>query len=144
MPHTSSFAGKAIHAQIPEAFHDLFDKPVVVVLATIMPDGQPQVTPVWCDLHDNQIWVNSAVGRQKDKNMRADPLVAISAIDPANPYRWLEVRGRVVEYVTGEAAVAHIDGLAQKYMNVPRYTLPAGEERCIYKIEPTRVNTSSR
>lgn len=129
-------------ARIPEAFDDLFDRPIVVVLATVMPDGQPQVTPMWYDQHGDQIWVNSAIGRQKDRNMRARPQVAVSVVDPDNPYRWLEVRGRVVEMATGEAAVAHMDGLAQKYMNRATYPLPAGEQRCIYKIEPTRVNAS--
>ncbi len=128
--------------RIPEAFYDLFERPVVVVLATVMPDGQPQVTPMWCDRHGDQIWVNSAIGRQKDRNMRARPQVTVLAVDPANPYRWLEVRGRIVETATGAAAVAHIDGLARKYMNVANYPLPAGEERCIYKIEPARVNAS--
>lgn len=129
-------------ARIPEAFYDLFERPVVVVLATVMPDGQPQVTPMWCDRHGDQIWVNSAIGRQKDRNMRARPQVTVLAVDPTNPYRWLEVRGRIVEVAMGEAAVAHIDRLTQKYMNRATYPLPAGEQRCIYKIEPTRVNAS--
>ena len=131
-------------AQIPEDYYDLLDKNVVVVLATVMPNGQPQATPVWCDRHGNQVWVTSALGRQKDKNMRAHPQVAITAIDPTNPYRWLEIRGTVVAYETGSAAEAHINALARKYTDWARYPLPEGEQRCIYKIEPTRVNTSNR
>lgn len=104
-----------------------------------MPDGQPQVTPVWCDRHGNQVWVNSALGRQKDRNMRARPQVTVAALDPQDPYRWLEVRGRVVEIVEGPEAHAHIDKLAQDYFGRPFTYNTADEKRCIYKIEPTRV-----
>ncbi|MCB0034384.1 MAG: PPOX class F420-dependent oxidoreductase [Anaerolineales bacterium] len=128
---------------IPETFYDLLDGPVVVMLATVMPDGQPQVTPVWCSRHGGQIWVNSAVGRQKDQNMRARPQVTIAALDPQNPYRYIEIRGRVVELVEGPAAHDHIEALAQQYFGRSfNYNTP-DEKRCIYKIEPTRVRTSA-
>ena len=124
---------------IPEAFYDLLDGPVVVMLATLMPDGQPQVTPVWCDRHGDMVWVNSAVGRQKDINMKERPQVTIGVLDPQNAYRYLEIRGRVVETVEGAVAHEHIEALSQVYFGrAYKYGSP-NEQRCIYKIEPTRV-----
>lgn len=121
-------------ANIPEKYIDLFQKKTFAHLATLMPDGSPQVTPVWCDLDGQHVRVNSAKGRVKDRNMRRDARVALSLQDPANPYRYLEVRGRVVE-VTEEGADAHIDSLAKKYIGADRYPNRApGEVRVIYKI----------
>jgi PPOX class probable F420-dependent enzyme len=125
---------------IPESHYDLLDEPVVVMLATLMPDGQPQVTPVWCDRHDNQIWVNSAAGRQKDQNMRHNERVTVAALDPENPYRYLEVRGRVVEIVEGQPAFDHIHKLAHDYFARPYKFNNPDEQRVIYKIEPQQVN----
>lgn len=126
--------------QIPESHIDLLDRPIVVMLATVMPDGGPQVTPVWASRHGNQIWVNSAVGRQKDQNLRLRPMATIAVTEPDNPYRWLEVRGRVVEIEVGQTAVDHIEALAQAYVGGPFNSGNPNEERVIYKIEPTHVN----
>src|SRR5579884_537351 len=87
---------------IPEKYRDLFTKRAFASLGTIMTDGSPQVTPVWVDLEGDQVIVNTAKGRQKDKNMRRDPRVALAIIDPDNPYRYLEVRGRVSEITRSE------------------------------------------
>jgi PPOX class probable F420-dependent enzyme len=125
-------------AEIPEKFRDLFDfnKKAFAHVATLMPDGSPQVTPVWVDYDGTHIIINSARGRQKDKNLRRSPNVALSIQDPGNPYRYLEVRGPVVE-VTEEGADEHIDKMAKKYMGVDRYPgRSPGEVRVIYKIEP--------
>ena len=84
-------------ANIPEKYADLFTKPAFANLATVMPDGSPQVTPVWVDFDGSHILFNSALGRVKDKNIRRDPRVSVAIQDPGNPYRYLEVRGRVVE-----------------------------------------------
>lgn len=127
---------------IPEKYLDLVDEPVVVQLATVMPDGQPQVTPVWCNRHGEQIWVNSAVGRQKDLNMRERPQVTIGIMDPQNPYRYLEIRGRVVETIEGPAARDHIEALSQQYFGRSFNYNDPDELRCIYKIQPTRVRGS--
>src|SRR5512140_496841 len=106
-----------------------------------MSDGTPQVTPVWFDFDGQHVRVNSAEGRVKDKNMRRNPNVAVAILDPENPYRYIQVRGKVVE-VTKDGAEAHIDGLAKKYMGVDTYPMRrAGEVRVIYKILPERVNT---
>ncbi len=123
---------------LPDRYLDLLDRPIVVSLATLLPDGQPQVHPVWCDRHGHQVWVNSAKGRQKDQNLRHRPQVTVLAIDPDNPYRWLEIRGRVVEIVEGAAAEAHIDRLSHAYFG-RLFSRRPGEQRCLYKIEPQRV-----
>ena len=82
---------------IPEKYRDLFQKKAFASLGTLMPDGRPQVTPVWCDFDGEHVIFNSAKGRQKDKNVRRDPRVALAIVDPDNPYRYLEIRGKVVE-----------------------------------------------
>ncbi|MFQ5740450.1 MAG: PPOX class F420-dependent oxidoreductase [Acidobacteriota bacterium] len=121
---------------IPERFLDLFQKRAFANLVTLMPDGSPQVTPVWCDFDGSHILVNSARGRRKDRNMRRDPRVALSLLDPDNPYRYLEVRGRV-ERVTEEGAFDHIDKMAKKYLNRDKYPYAQpGEVRVLYKIKP--------
>ncbi len=126
---------------IPEKFRDLFDKKAFASLATLMPDGRPQVTPVWCDYDGTHIRVNSAKGRRKDRNMRRDGRVALSLIDPDNPYRYLEIRGQVAE-ITEDGADDHIDSLAKKYMGVDRYPNRSPSEiRVIYKIEPQKTTS---
>lgn len=126
---------------IPEKYRDLFDKKAFANLATMMPDGTPQVTPVWVDYDGTHVIVNSALGRQKDKNLRRNPKVSLSIQDPDNPYRYLEVRGRVTE-ITEDGADAHIDKMAKKYMGVDRYPgRQSGEVRVIYKIEPQRTSS---
>ena len=121
---------------VPENFGDLFEKQAFAHLATLMKDGSPQVTPVWLDYDGEHVRVNSAKGRVKDRNMRRDARVALSLQDPANPYRYLEVRGRVAK-VTEDGADAHIDSLAQKYLGKPVYPLrQPGEVRVMYYITP--------
>ena len=124
---------------IPANFRDLFSKPAFASLATLMPDGRPQVTPVWCDFDGTFVIFNTAKGRQKDRNIRRDPRVSLSILDPDNPYRYLEVRGRVIE-ITEKGADEHIDKLAKKYLGVDKYPRrQPGEVRLILKIVPERV-----
>lgn len=126
---------------IPENYIDLFQQPAFASLATVMPDGTPQVTPVWCDFDGGRILINTAKGRVKDRNMRKNPNVALSIMDPKNPYRYLEVRGRVTE-VTETGADEHINRMAKKYLNVDAYPYrQPGEVRVLYKITPVRVST---
>ncbi|MCC6859204.1 MAG: PPOX class F420-dependent oxidoreductase [Bryobacterales bacterium] len=126
---------------IPEKFRDLFLKKAFAHLATLMSDGRPQVTPVWCDYDGTHVVVNSAQGRLKDRNMRRDPRVALSILDPDNPYRYLEVRGRVVE-ITTEGADRHIDKMARKYLGMDRYpNRQPGEVRVLYRIEPQATSS---
>ena len=126
---------------IPTAFADLFDVTALAILATLMPDGSPQATPVWFNRDGDDILVNSARGRAKDRNMRRDPRVAVTIVDPANPYRYLEIRGRVT-HITEDGADAHIDELARAYLNVPEYPYRVpGEVRVTYRITPDHVTT---
>src|SRR6266478_4660955 len=95
-----------------------------------------QVSPVWCDFDGEHVIFNSAKGRQKDKNVRRDPRVAMAVIDPDNPYRHMEIRGRVVE-ITEDGASAHIDKMAKKYLGADKYPYSQpGEVRVLYKIKP--------
>jgi PPOX class probable F420-dependent enzyme len=129
-------------ATIPESFKDLFTKVAFAHLATCMADGSPQVTPVWVDYDGSHVRVNSAKGRLKDKNMRRDKRVALSIQDPENAYRYIAVRGEIVE-ITEQGADAHIDVLAKKYLGKDRYPFRGpGEVRVIYKIRPEKVSTS--
>jgi len=121
---------------IPDKYKDLFQKRAFASLGTLMPDGRPQVTPVWIDFDGDHVIFNSARGRQKDKNVRRDPRVALAVIDPENPYRYLEIRGRVVE-ITEEGAADHINKMAKKYLGVDKYPYSQpGEVRVLYKIKP--------
>ncbi len=126
---------------IPEKYLDLFEKQAFGNLGTLMKDGSPQVTPVWVDYDGKHVRFNSAKGRVKDKNVRRDPRVSISLQDPANPYRYLEIRGRVVE-ITEKSADDHINKLSQKYLGKPVYPYrQPGEVRVTYKIEPQKVSS---
>jgi PPOX class probable F420-dependent enzyme len=127
--------------KIPASHQDILKKKAFAHFATLMPDGTPQVSPVWVDEQDGYVLINSAAGRVKDKNVRQNPQVAISATDPDNPYRMVAIRGRVVEYKT-EGADDHIDKMAKKYMDKDKYPFrQPGEQRVIYKIEPKSVST---
>ncbi len=126
---------------IPQKYLDLFQKPCFANLATLMPDGQPQVTPVWCDYDGTYVVVNTAKGRQKDRNMRRDRRVALSIMDAKNPYRYLEIRGTVAE-ITEEGASAHIDKMAKKYLGLDKYpNAQPGEVRVLYKIRPEKTSS---
>lgn len=126
---------------IPDNFRDLFQKKAFGQLATVMKDGTPQVTPVWCDYDGAHVLVNSAKDRLKDRNMRRNSSVAISIQDPDNPYRYVAVRGEVVE-ITENGADTQIDALAKRYLGLDRYPYrQPGEIRVIYKIRPDRVTT---
>ena len=127
-------------SKIPEELKDILNKRAFAHLATLMPDGSPQVTPVWCDFDGTHVRINSAKSRLKDKIMRRDKRVALSIQDPDNPYRYLAIRGNVDE-ITENGADAHIDALAKKYLDKDRYPFrAAGEVRVIYKIRPDKVS----
>ncbi len=126
--------------KIPEKFTDLFEKKAFGSLATLMPDGSPQVTPVWVGYDGTHVLVDSAKGRVKDENMRNDSRVAIAIRDPDNPYRYLQVQGRVVE-ITQEGADELIDQFAQRYLGKEKYPFrQPGEVRVLYKILPEAIS----
>lgn len=109
-------------------------------IATLNPDGSPQVTPVWIDTDGKYVYINTAIGRLKQKNTRRDPRVAIAITDQSNPYSYAAIRGLVVEQISGQAAEDHIDKLAKKYMGVKKYPYRQKDQpRIILKIKPERV-----
>ena len=118
--------------QVPEKYADLLKKKAFANLGTLMQDGSPQVTPVWVDYDGKHVRVNSALGRVKDKNIRRDP---------ENPYRYVEIRGKVVD-ITQNGADEHINSLSQKYLGNPVYPYrKPGEVRVLYKIEPEKFSS---
>ena len=129
-------------ATIPASHADLLTKPAFANLATLNPDGSPQVTPVWVDFDGSHVIVNTARGRVKAKNLAREPRVALSIADPENPYRYLGIQGRVVE-MTDQGGDAHIDKMAKKYLGKDSYPArKAGEVRIVVKIEPDKVHTN--
>ena len=127
---------------IPEAYLDLLTtKAPLAHLATIMPDGSPQVTPLWFDYTGGLIRVNSAKGRVKSRNMTEGAPVALSIVDPDNGYRYIQIRGKVTKTTT-EGGDAHIDSLAKKYLGLDSYPYRnATEVRMIFEITPSSVQT---
>ena len=109
----------------------------IAAVSTLMPDGTPQTTPLWIDSDGEHLLLNTEVHRQKYKNVSRDPRITVTIIDAANPYSYGEVRGEVVETVTGPEARAHIDALARKYMGAD-YGNPVQSERVILKVAPRR------
>ncbi|MGH7388477.1 MAG: PPOX class F420-dependent oxidoreductase [Candidatus Rokuibacteriota bacterium] len=120
-------------------YRDILDKKAFAHLATVGRDGTPQVTPVWIDFDGTHVRFNTARGRVKDRNLRRDPKVALSVQDPDNPYRYVQIRGRVAE-MTEQGADAHIDALARKYIGQDRYPWRRpGEVRMMVKVVPERI-----
>jgi PPOX class probable F420-dependent enzyme len=127
---------------IPESHKDLLqdDKKAFAYLATTMKDGTPQVTPVWFNVEGDFILINSAVGRIKDRNMRSRPAIAITIADPADPYRYLQLRGKVIE-LTMDGADSHIDALSLKYTGNQKYQWRNPKDKRVkYKILIEKVD----
>jgi PPOX class probable F420-dependent enzyme len=125
---------------IPDTHRRLLEEKVFAMLGTVMPDGQPQVHPVWVDYDGHFIRVNTARGRQKDKNLQQHPQATVLLIDTADPHFWMEIRGKVAERTEGEEAEAHIDALSTKYTGREKYANRKPDMvRVLYKIEPTRI-----
>ena len=124
----------------PEGFLDLLNdnSKALLYLATIMPDGSPQVTPVWFEIDGEHILINTNEGRVKDRNMRVRPKVAMTIQDPQDAYRYLGVRGEVVSYTT-EGADEHINKLSLKYDNEP-WIYRESQKRIIFRIKPTHFD----
>ncbi|HLF88509.1 MAG TPA: PPOX class F420-dependent oxidoreductase [Anaerolineales bacterium] len=124
---------------IPESHRDLLtdEKRALAFVGTVMSDGSPQVTPVWFNTDGEYFCINTARGRVKDRNLRARPAVALTISDPGDPYRYIQIRGRVVEF-TEEGAKEHMDELSYKYEDKP-WSLPPGQVRVRFKIQPERI-----
>jgi PPOX class probable F420-dependent enzyme len=107
-------------------------------VTTLLPDGTPQTQPMWVDADDEHLLLNTEVHRQKFKNIRRDPRITVTVWDSGNPYEYAELRGEIVDTVTGPEARAHIDQLAQKYTGHD-YANPVHSERVILKVAPRRT-----
>jgi PPOX class probable F420-dependent enzyme len=118
----------------------IFESKNFVFLSSLMQDGSPQVTPTWVDIEDNNILINTAIGRVKHRNVTRDPRVAIAVVDVNNLYNMVTIRGKVIDQVTGEKAEKHIDKMAQKYIGKDKYPYRTSEEkRVILKISPRSI-----
>jgi PPOX class probable F420-dependent enzyme len=128
--------------EIPAGYLDLLtEKKALANIATVQPDGSPQVTPVWFDYTDGKIRVNTAKGRIKARNMSEGSKVALAIVDPDNDYRYIQIRGTVTKETT-EGAVAHIDSLAKKYLGKDVYPWHSDKEtRVTYEITPSAAQT---
>lgn len=131
--------------KIPDSHLDLISGPVYSILTTIAPSGRPENTVIWASWDGSHVLVNSAEGRRKTENVRKNPKVALMAIDPENPFRWVDVRG-VVEAIEPDEDYSNINAHAKLYAGVDEYyggVAPADakgtEERVIFKIKPERV-----
>jgi PPOX class probable F420-dependent enzyme len=125
---------------VPEQYLDLLQpqKKAFAHIATVQPDGSPQVTPVWFDYDGGKLRVNVAKGRVKVRNMKQGAPVALSIMDPDNAYRYVQIRGKVA-HVTEEGARAHIDALSRKYIGKDYPWSKLGEVRVMFEIEPAAV-----
>ncbi|MGH8429403.1 MAG: PPOX class F420-dependent oxidoreductase [Solimonas sp.] len=131
--------------EIPDVYLDLLQKKKAFAhLATVMPDGSPQNTPVWFDFTDGKIRVNSALGRTKVRNMQLGAKVALSIMDPDDPDRYVQLRGTVTGMRQDEVAAAHIDQLAHKYLGLDKNPYAtAGEVRVMFEISVFSVQGMS-
>src|SRR5579871_3548262 len=121
--------------QLTPGMQKLLREPAYCQITTLMPDGSPQITQTWVDTDGQYILINTAQGRQKERNVRRDPRVAVNVVDPTNAWRIFSVRGRVVD-VTTDGADDSIDQLAKKYIGQDKYPFrQAGEVRVLLKIE---------
>jgi PPOX class probable F420-dependent enzyme len=127
---------------IPDEYLDLLNDETRAFgnLATLMKNGSPQLTPIWFNTDGVHVLINSTTDRVKDHNMRRDARVAFLIVDPKNPYRYIQIRGRVVE-ITTKGARQHIDELAKKYRGVDKYIGQSEDEvRVKYKILPEKIS----
>jgi PPOX class probable F420-dependent enzyme len=139
-PASPALSGERAPQAIPETHLDLFQKRAFGHLGTLMPNGTPQVTPVWLLLEDGFILLNSAKGEQKDRNIRTRRRVALCVSDPDNPYRYVAIRGPIVE-ITEQGAVDVMQRMAAKYTGKPPAPLRPGEVRVTYRLRPDHINS---
>lgn len=127
-------------ASIPASHADLLESTALAHVATIGPDGEPQNNPVWFGWDGQHVLFSQTTTRQKFKNVSREPRVALSIVDPTNPYRYLEIRGKVVR-IDPDPEKAFIDQMAKKYMGVDKYPWnQPGDERVIVVVEPEHTS----
>ena len=125
--------------QIPEKYQDLLNSNALVTVATIGPKGEPQANPVWFGWDGQHVLISQTKGRQKYHNIQRNPRIALSIVDPANPYRYLEIRGKVVR-IDEDSDLSFINSMAKKYLNQDKYPFhEPGDERVVLVIEPERT-----
>lgn len=129
-------------ASIPAEYQDLFEKRSFAFVATLLPDGSPHLTPTWVDFDGEHVLVNTIRNNRKDKNVRNDPRITLAIADPENPYRYLSVRGEVVER-REEGAREHLDTLAERYTGEAKYPGPGGDQRVVLVIRADDVSGQS-
>ncbi len=127
---------------LPDSARRLLEGKNFLYIATINQDGTPQVTPVWVDTDGKFVFVNTAIGRVKQKNTERNPNVALAIFEQTDPYNFIQIRGKVVEQIAGLAAEEHIDKMAKKYRSVDKFSKRNPDERrVILKIEPSHVSS---
>jgi PPOX class probable F420-dependent enzyme len=128
-----------VSQSLTEGAKELLREPVLAHIATIDPEGRPNISPVWVDLEGDDVVFNTAEGRVKTKNLRSNPNVAVSIVDPQDPHRVIALRGTVAE-MTHEGADEHIDFLAKKYLGVEEFQdRTEGQQRVKIRIRPERI-----
>jgi PPOX class probable F420-dependent enzyme len=127
-----------MNPRIPESHRDLLEGPVNVVLTTVLPGGQPQTTPIWCNLDGDTMLINTMRGFRKEKNMRANPLVTLLAYRLKQPLRNIEVRGRVVE-MTEEGALDHLNEVNMLYTGKPSFFGDSIDAELKDKYRPVKI-----
>ena len=128
---------------IPEQFHDLFTRPLLCVLTTVNPDGQPHSVPVWCDFDGEHVRVNAPAATKKARNLQDNGKLSLLVIDPQNSGHWIEIQGRVGELKDeAHGARDHINKLSEKYTGNPVYRPygASGIKRQMYVIEAVKIN----
>jgi PPOX class probable F420-dependent enzyme len=124
---------------LPDSVKKLIEGKVYANVATIMPNGSPQVTPTWVDHDGDIVLINTFEGSQKHRNALRNPKIALDVVDPANAYNVAVIRGRIKE-VTFDGAEEHIDRMAKKYLGQDKYPMrQPGMKRVLIRIEPTHV-----
>ena len=127
---------------VPENAQDLLQRPLICTVATVMPNGQPQVTAVWYDFDGKHLRINTAEGRQKARNLKVGSKLTVFILDPQNQYHFIEWRGHVAEMKNEEEGGRdHINGLSKRYRGDPVYKgVVPGERRIMYVIEADKIN----
>jgi PPOX class probable F420-dependent enzyme len=132
--------GQANEKLTDPRIREFFEGKNFAFLSSLMKDGSPHVTPTWVDIEDDNILINTALGRIKQTNISRDPRIALSIIDQDNQYEMVTIRGKVTEQITGDVAEKHIDKLARKYINLDKYPRRSkNEQRVILKIKPEKI-----
>ncbi len=127
-------------AKLTDSAKKILEGKNFVYIATVNPDGTPQVTPTWVDTDGNLVLINTAIGRVKHRNVKKNPHVALAITEQNNPYSLVIIRGKVVEQVTGRVAEEHIDKMAKKYRGLDKYpNRSPNEQRVLLKIQPSHV-----